>query len=126
MRASKRNRPARFGVDNTYVLIDRAEIVDGYDGGQLIRVILQFTNNSEESQSFWSVGGIYVYQDGIQLDMGSPATSSETDIAYTEDVAPGETVSVSMCFALRSESIVEVEVADLWSDMDLGCRFVLE
>jgi hypothetical protein len=71
------------------------------------------------------VGGMDAYQDGIELETGYPAETSASDTAYSEDVAPGETVYVSMCFVLRSDSIVEVEVIDLWGDMDYGCRFEL-
>lgn len=91
------------------VYIDRAEIVEGINGEDLLRVYFDFTNNSDEAESFLWATYVYAFQDGIEMLEGIPEDSVTEDDNYYEEVAPGETISVAMCFVLDGDNPVEVQ-----------------
>lgn len=103
--------------DDYYVAITGHEIVDGREGGSVLRVFMDFTNNSDEETSlsyelYWNRG----FQDGVEIMQGIPADSREEDGNYMIDVVPGGTVSAAYCYALNGSSPVEVELLDPWAD----------
>ena len=110
-----------------YVYIDRGEIVEGVDGERILRVYFDFTNNSAEEASFWMNSLIHAYQDGLELRSGYPLTYVDEDNMYYEFVAPGETISVSVCFELRGSSNVEIELENyvVEGGANLGCDFII-
>ena len=110
-----------------YVYIDRAEITQNEEGGKVLRVYFDFTNNSAIDTSFWINSFIHAYQDGLELRSGYPLERVEEDDLFYELIAPGETVSASVCFELRSDSNVEIELVDYvdGSASNLGCCFIV-
>lgn len=111
--------------EDYYVSITGCEVVDGWLGdGPVLRVFFDFTNNSQEAASFWSKSSVEVMQDGIQLDYASPSEDAETDENESMEIQPGETISVSSCFALHDTgSPVAVRLYDYLSGGDLGATF---
>ena len=83
--------------------------MDGYDG-QVLRVYLDFTNNSKEATSFLMQASYRALQDGVSLQYSFPEESIPEDDNSSADVAPGDTLTMSFCFALRSDSPVEFEI----------------
>ena len=110
-----------------YVCIDRGEVVEGVDGERVFRVYFDFTNNSAQETSFWISSFFHAYQDGLELRSGYPLEYVAEDDQYYESIAPGETISVSACFELRSDSNVEIELENymVWGEANLGCEFIL-
>lgn len=112
--------------DTAYVSINKAEIVDSYDGKKLLRVYFSYTNNGTEASSLWMDTYIYAYQDGVELANGIPATAVPEEDNYYNYIDPGKTVIVSICYEISGDSPVEVEVTDGWNDGGIGCVFTVE
>ena len=112
-------------VDDVHVFIDTAELAEGYSGEDLIRIYFDFTNNGDEAGSLWWMTSIRVFQDGVQLSSGSPEDDVEEDENFTTDVEPGGSLRCAGCWELRSDSPVEIEVYDTWTDEFIGCTFIL-
>lgn len=103
----------------TYTIGDY-EVVDGTDSTKVLRVFVDFTNNGEETTSFFMEANYYALQDGVEIQDGYPMESNELDGTTTNDVEPGQTVTCTLCFELRSDSPVELIVEDVWDDATLG------
>lgn len=114
-------------VNDVYEMyIDNAEIVENSDGNEVLRVYLNFTNNSDEAKNFFSACSTIAYQDGVQLEADYSVNSVAEDANYSVEIEPGETIRVTRCFALRSNSEVEVEVFDDMGMTVLGTSYTLE
>ena len=103
--------------------IKNAEFVDGTKETKLIRVFFEFTNNTDDDTDLFDAIDLRVFQDGIQLEEGQSAQLCDTDLAFSKDVAPGETVTVSNVYILTSDSPVEVEANDIWNDSGVAKQF---
>lgn len=111
--------PSEGSTDEYDIAITGAEIVPGdsyFTDGDVIRVFFDFTNNDDEATSCWWATNIYLYQDGIQLDTGYAKDETDADDLFRADIEPGESVSCSRCWNLRSDSPVEA-VVQTWSDV---------
>ncbi|MDR0951353.1 MAG: DUF5067 domain-containing protein [Oscillospiraceae bacterium] len=105
--------PSEGSLDDgvSYVSVDDAERITDVDGAPAVRVYYHFTNNSTSSISLYDAVYLYTYQDGIELFITTGAPEIESDRALYQEVAPGETVSVSCVFLLRnSDSSIEAEI----------------
>lgn len=106
-----------------HVFIDDGELVDeysAYGNGRVARIYFEYTNLEDEESYFRDECMIKAFQDGVELDYGYPEDDADTDGNDYEDVAPDDTLTVSLCWLLRSDSPVEVVVLDFWSD-DVIC-----
>ena len=114
------NVPEQGSLDGECAIsIRSAQIVDGYYG-DCIRFYVDFTNLSSEDQSpFWATT-IIAYQDGVEMPVTHNVNSVDEDLVFYDDVAPGQTVTFSMCYELRSENPVEFEVRGFWGDLIAG------
>ncbi len=110
-------------LDECYVSFDHVEIFEDYNGDYAIRFYVLYTNLSDEACTFnWDV--MYTaFQDGIELASTWPDYGyerPEDDMVY-EEVAPGESTMVSLCFELRNEqSPIEFQMYDGWTDAVVG------
>ena len=105
--------------DYAYVAITGAEIVEQdswYGDDNVVRVYFDYTNYEEEESYITSETTIRVYQDGIELESSYAEDEIDSDDLWWEDIPSGESTSVSRCWALHSDSPVEVAVIDWWSD----------
>ncbi|MDR1131704.1 MAG: DUF5067 domain-containing protein [Oscillospiraceae bacterium] len=110
------NVPEAGFLDGFHVEVGDAELIEDYSGAPAIRVFYIFTNGGDYSTSLDNELYLYTYQDGIELDYTYAAEDSDTDLAFYEEIAPGETVTISSIFRLRNEtSPVEAEV-EAYSD----------
>lgn len=110
-------------VDEDYeVTIDGIEKAKGYDGEDLVRVLFTFTNNSDDDEDMWTAAHLEVFQDNIEMMETTALPEAESDDAFYADVAPGQTVKTSVCYILRTDSPIEVEIGDGWSVL-YGARF---
>jgi len=114
--------------DDAHVYIDRAENASESSwngGGRLIRVYFEYTNTGDEEAHLTSACTVRAYQDGIELDTSYADDELESDDAYYDDVKPGEKVTVSQCWRLRSDSPIEIAVTDWWTD-EVICACLFE
>lgn len=110
--------------EDAYVVIDTAEVVEGWDDGEeVIRVYFEFTNESDEAASMWWTTYYRAFQDGIELEEDWADQDTAEDENMSLEIEPGETIYCSTCWELRSDSPVEVEVYDPWSEEYIGCVF---
>ena len=84
-----------------------------YCGNPLLRVSFTFTNTTGEETSFYSQHSYRAYQDGYELETGSPEDWLDSDGALFDDIAPGESIECSCTFLLRTDSPVAVLI---WND----------
>ena len=111
--------------EDSYVVIEGAEVVEGWDSGEeVIRVYFTYTNESDEASSFWWANSYRAFQDGVELTEDWAEVDVDEDEASSLEIQPGETVYCSVCWELRSDSPVEIEVYD-WDENDLGIVFDL-
>lgn len=106
--------PNAASTEGFDVEIVNAELTDSIIEGDpaVLRMFFQVTNNtSEPTEAFWLMN-LEAYQDGISLSIGIPAEETETDAQYYNELPAGETVILSACWDLRSDSPVEVTVSD--------------
>jgi len=114
-------------VGDAYVFIESAEVVPGWsDGEEVIRVYFEYTNNAEEAENMWIATSFRAFQDGIELETDWADEDVEEDDNFSLDIEPGETIRCAETWALRSDSPIEVEVYDSWTDEYIGCLFVFE
>lgn len=116
--------------DSAHVYIDSGKLVDEdpiFGSGRVARIFFEYTNLEDDVSYILSNCRIKAYQDGLELDIGYPADDVESDDNDYTDVAAGDTLTVSMCWLLRSDSPVEVAVTDFWSDEVIcACLFTID
>lgn len=99
-----------------------------YDGNNIVVVTYDFTNNSEETISPLVCIYIQAFQNGIELEHGFVMDTAVCDVGIEQkDVKPGATLTgCQTCFVLTSESPVEIEVSDIFSDPTVGAIYEVE
>lgn len=114
------------------ISINDIELTKDYDGRDVIRVNLTVTNNGEEELTPALMCLLELYQDGVSLpwvnatwDMDSDMVT-DGDIAYEEDLYPGETVECSALFYPRNQNPVEAVIENVNAELCLGARFDLK
>ena len=117
-----------FPLDSE-ISINDIELTKDYDGRDVIRVNLTVTNNGEEELTPAMMCLLELYQDGVSLpwvnatwDMDSDVVT-DGDIAYEEDLYPGETVECSALFYPRNQNPVEAVIENVNAELCLGARF---
>lgn len=117
-----------FPLDSE-ISINDIELTKDYDGRDVIRVNLTVTNNGEEALTPAMICLTELYQDGVSLpwvnatwDMDSDMVT-DGDIAYEEDLYPGETVECSALFYPRNQNPVEAVIENVNAELCLGARF---
>lgn len=116
-----------FRYGKYYASVDRCERTELWlTDEEGIRIYFEFTNNSDEETAAWSelFGVVEAFQDGVSLPEANAADEVPEDENYETDILPGETISCSMVFALRSDSPVEFEING--DDGNFGTVFYLD
>ena len=105
--------------DSYHVKIKEVGGGTNYAGEPIVRIYYDFTNNSDSPTSFLLAATPQVMQDGIQLSTTFTMEDIPEEDNYSEDVNPGETITVARAFALRTDSPVTVELVD-WRGNGVG------
>lgn len=92
-----------FSYDDTYVKYLKHEIVENMAGEKCLAVYYEFTNNSDENQTFMYLFHDKVFQNGVELD-GSLFHVNDDSKNSTREIQPGTTVIVVSGFVLSDES----------------------
>lgn len=112
------------------VSIDDIELTKDCDGKDLLRVFFTVTNNDEEALAPAQMLIPELYQDGVGLPYADAFWSldepTDEDLAYEEDLYPGETVECSALFYPRTQSPVEAVIENVSAELCLGARFDLK
>ena len=124
------NYEASGSAEEYSVAITGAEVAEGDswysdEYTEVIRAFFDFTNNGSEATSCWWATNVTAYQDGVELETGYPEEDADSDDAFETDIEPGESISCSKCWALRSDSPVEV-VFSTWDGVICAGTFYFE
>ena len=82
----------------------------------VIQIDVDYTNLEDDPTYFESDFSLLAFQDGVELDVGTPAVQADTYGNGYVDIDTGDTIRVTRCWQLRSESPVEVLVTEWRSD----------
>lgn len=91
---------------------------------EILKVMLEFTNNTDEAFIVSSMASIEIYQDDVELFVDYLAGKDIKDPDYK--LAPGETAIIEAGYELRSNSPVVVMVYDWESEEYIGDTFKLD
>lgn len=119
--AKKQAKPTSKGdVGDYYIkILDCKYGALDYEGKKTIAVTFEFTNNSDEAQSF--SGAVYpvAYQDGVQLSDTIPEADSAEYDRSTAMVKPGKKVTCAYYWQTTSDTAdVDVEVSNYLDESD--------
>lgn len=105
---------AENGVFGDYVVyVEGARLTSDYEGKPAIIVSYNFTNYSEESQSFWTAFADTLYQNGVGLSTAVLLDDSYNEMSQTQEIKKGASITVEKAYVLNdSESDIEVEITD--------------
>lgn len=103
------------------------ELTGDYDvEDEAIRIYLNYTNNSDKVQMPGFVAKNQAYQDGISLKDGAFYVHEKVESDKVQEVEPGQTVLISWCFLLESDSPVELVIENQYDDFHAGAVYELE
>lgn len=106
-------------IGDHYVEIKDAVIVDDKDGNPAIVITYAWTNNSDETTRSDLAIREKAFQDGIQMDTAIIGDKSIYDpLSSTKEIRPGATIDVQNAYAMKSYSIVEFELEDVFGRLD--------
>ena len=95
------------------VTIDSASMTTDYEDNPALVVNYTWTNNSDEATSFAVAFDETCFQNGVEREM---AIVSDVDTSnYMNEVQPGSSAEVTLCYELEDESEVTVEVKELFN-----------
>lgn len=118
------NEAATLG-DYAVVIKEAAIVTSDYEEGQIIAILYDFTNNSDETKGADLSVYAQAFQDGVELEhsyMANLPDGWESD-NVNKEVRPGTTIECVECFILTSESDVEVEITEAFSFTDSGTAY---
>jgi len=98
-----------------------AKIMKDSDDADAIVINFTYTNNSKDSQSFDWAYYYHAFQEGVELEYAVVWVSEDSydtlDDGLQNEVQPGASLDVNMCFKLRSLTApVEIEFSDLFDE----------
>lgn len=108
-------------IDEYKAVVTGAELMKDEEGADVIAITYDYTNNSEEAESFSWAFFYELKQGETVLDYAIVFVSKDSydfvDDAMSEEVQPGETKSVTMTYKLIDTTTpVDVEFSDLLSE----------
>lgn len=105
--------------DYTVKIHDGFELAKDYNGKDVIVLTYDFTNNSDDNQSFMFAISDKVFQNGIGLESAVMSTDSPELKNRSTDIQPGASVTVKVGYLLQdTTSPVSVEAKELISLKD--------
>lgn len=89
--------------------------VKDYEDNDCLRVVFEYTNNSDDTTSFMFSTNVSAFQNGVELDTAVTLDEDEEENNSLKEVRPGTTINVARIFVLEDTSDVEIEVSELIS-----------
>ncbi len=96
------------------------EVVPGYSVDKVVRVFIEFTNNSDEATSYFLAASELALQDGMEMVDGLAEESAEEEANTSVEIEPGQSITVATCYELTSDSPVEFFIMDFWAEANIG------
>lgn len=96
------------------------EVVPGYSTDKVVRVFIEFTNNSDEAASYFLSASELALQDGMEMEAGLADESAEEEANTSVEIEPGQSITVATCYELTSDSPVEFFITDFWAEANIG------
>ena len=103
-------------TDGSAYVTDDIEVVEDWEGNDMLRIYISFTNNTDEETSFFSEYSVYAMQDGYELRSAYPKDETEEDANYIVDIKPGETILCAFNYAIRSDSPICIVIENFWGN----------
>lgn len=111
--------PIEADADGWHVALTGAVITTGSSGEEIIVIVYEATNNTDDNDSPIFLASTEMYQNGIRLDSGYVDTDAEYYEEYNQ-IQPGITTTVYEIATLDDHSPVDVECdIDYLSDVTL-------
>lgn len=118
-KAGKANNSAEENQLGEYSLeIKSARTTKNWEGKPTIVVTYGFTNNSDDSTSFYVAFQDNAYQNGVGLERSYTMEDGDPydEANQSKDIKPGASIDVEVAYILNdTETDVEVEVEELFS-----------
>lgn len=105
-------------LGNYSLEIKSARTTENWEGKPSIVITYSFTNNSDDSTSFYIAFQDNAYQDGIGLERAYTMKDGDPydEANQSKDIKPGASIDVDVGYILNdTETDVEVEVEELFS-----------
>lgn len=106
--------------ENYSVRFHGYELTTDGAGEPAVRVLWEYTNQSDIPTAFFYDLNIVAFQDGVELQYAWMEESTQEELNAMEEIQPGESLVVSSVYELRSESPVEFHVEALWESTVCG------
>lgn len=104
--------------DYTITIYDDFEIMDYYDGSHIIVITYDFTNHSDENQTFLTAISDKAFQNGIQIERAFlvDLIDAHKFKGASAEIQPGATITIKEAYILRdTTSPVSIEVKEFLS-----------
>lgn len=110
-----------INIDDYQAVVTDTKLVKDDAGKDVLAITYDYTNNSEEEESFMWAFFYELKQNGTALESATVFVSEDSfdflDDALYDSVQPGDTLSVTMTYTLiDTKTPVEVEFSDLLSE----------
>lgn len=121
---NEQNNSLNKSFKNMGMTVEFLESKIEYDAIERENLVLyfQFTNNSEENQSFCYNYVVSAFQNGVALDDSYFHTDSEASRNYEREIQPGTSVTVSYNYQIKDKTTpiqIEITPFSAWSDRKL-------
>jgi len=91
----------------------KVELDKDWEGKKIAVVTYEFTNNSDENNSFSFAVSAKVFQNGVEL---SDSYFNDVDSEnHLKEIKPGVTIKVQCAYELEDTSPIEIEIEELFS-----------
>lgn len=90
-------------------------IVKDYQDKDCIRLVYEYTNKEEDSQSFMFATNVKAFQNGVELKTAITMGDDEEEDNSLKEIKNGVTIEVARIFVLSDDSDVTVEISPLVS-----------
>ena len=117
--------PQTVEIDNVAVYEDYtatltgAEFFTANDGGQMIRVNVEYTNNGADGMYMLESFIVKAFQNDTELADRTDINDDELSITLIQEVKDGQTIAGSYVFELADSSPVEVRLCTPTADEEL-------
>ncbi|MCD7873296.1 MAG: DUF5067 domain-containing protein [Clostridiales bacterium] len=115
---NKENTSSDGAIGDYKCVVKEATVCKDWLGKDAVLITFDFTNNSDQAESFDLALQANAYQDGVGLE-STFTGKDETDNLIDVEIKPGVTKEVKKAYILRDKSTdIEMEISELFSLTD--------
>lgn len=117
--AAEKQEPVDGKIGDFICKVKSAEICRNWEDKESVKITYEFTNNSNEAQSFDIALSDELYQNGIGLESSFTDDNDDEDFICDVKIQPGTTKEVYKVYILRDTSTpIDVEISEFISFND--------